>query len=55
MKGWEYNTYKNAEKARKWKSKQRNSRIQLPKRNRKPRKNKYTYGQPTTIRHKGVR
>lgn len=56
MKGWEYDTFKKAEKARRWRGKKRISKIYTkPKRKSWFRRNKNPYGQPTTIRHKGLR
>jgi len=50
-------TFKNAEKARKWRSKKKRKEIWNPKKRKVSaiRRRKFTYGQPTTIRHKGVR
>jgi hypothetical protein len=58
MYQWEMDTYKNAEKARKWRSTKTTSKLWARKRKSKPswiRRREFTYGQPTKIRHKGVR
>ena len=58
MHQWEMNQYKSAEKARKWRSKQKTAKLwtQSPKRTKgSGRRKRYTYGQPTTIRHRGRR
>jgi hypothetical protein len=55
MYQWQMDTYKNAEKARRWRSGQKVRKLWVPKRKEKMRRRKYTYGQPTKIRHKGVR
>ena len=55
MYQWQMDTYKNAEKARKWRSGQRVRKLWTNKKKVKGRRRKYTYGQPTVIRHKGVR
>lgn len=57
MYQWQMDTFKNAEKARKWRSKKKRKEIWNPKKRKVSaiRRRKFTYGQPTTIRHKGVR
>lgn len=57
MYQWQMDTFKDAEKARKWRSKQKRTKIYKPKQRKVSayRRRKFTYGQPTTIRHKGVR
>ena len=50
---WQYDTFKNAEKARRWRVGRSGIRLNTTKHTKN--KKKYRYGQPTTVRHKGKR
>ena len=47
MYRWQMDTFKNAEKSRKWRSKKKVSLL-WTRSTKKKRKKKFTYGQPTT-------
>ena len=57
MKMWQYDTFKEAEKARSWRSKKRVRDLWKRKDRTTPswKHPKYNYGKMTTIRHKGKR
>ena len=54
---WQYNQFKEAEKARKWRTSKSDKKLWKPKQRKLKwyQRRKFNYGKPTTIRHKGVR